>query len=504
MSNLELERRIEGLLYRRIRKVDQALRASGYRVRIGFEDEVYVAGPRAHVFLVERSAALIRLRSAFPEVGRVYREADMVSLRGTPLRLGVPRVRKWEITTRHVDADGREMAPARQARLLTAIREFMVNETARSGHVAHYGARPVRDVRDLIGPPGHFRVSECELLTSLRREVHSTRFVHAVSAQFRHRASDAAFGDLRQALPDLPAADIADLVREMVYHDVDDRVIRRAGRALGCRLRRRIARAWQEWAAAAARIVSGIEHAVSLAGLCREPDGLIDPEAVPACGVDVNVSLVRDGRNVFHDPRAHDQASALFHSVGRASVACLGKNSGSLLPLAQSYSPETFERLFRADLHVPDRASVGPKSAGASCKQSPDSIATNPSRAVEHGFDRLGEDTIRLEVRAGEAGGGEGTSNALSAPHAVLLMLIAAQIGIDSYRSASSPLTPLRDPHPAEQPLNVSHDDALSSFERSVVLRDGYGGTLHRLVVMHARRVLHELVVSSHAMQRAS
>jgi len=489
-DRLELARTIERLLYQRIGEVDRAIRALGYHVRIGFEDEVYIAGPRARTFLAKGSVECTRLRSEFPLVGRVYAEADVVALRGTRLRLGVPRVRKWEITTRHLGRDGSEISPASQARLVTAIREFIIDEAARTGHVAYYGARPIRDVRDLIGRPGLFRASDRELLASVKRQVRAARFGDAVRAHFRHRASDAVFRQLREALPDLSPTETRDIVRRTVYQDVDEGVIQLGGRALGRRVRRGIERERRASVATAARVNSGIGNARSFADLCREPDGLIEPVSVPACGVDVNLSALHGGCNAFHDAQAHDQGSALLHSVARALVACLGRDTGSLLPVAQSYSPETFERLFRVDLHVPDRASIGAKSSGAACKQSPDAIAANPSRAVEHSFDELGEDTIRLEMRAGEAGGGAGMSNPLSSPHSVLLMLIAARLGIDNHQVWSSPSPAVRGLPTVEQPLNISHQDSLSSFERSAVLQDGYGDRLHRLVAKHARLVL--------------
>ena len=484
-SSADLATMIEHLLYARIGQVDHAIRMLGYRARIGVETEVYVFGPQARTFLAEGSDALVRLKGEFPLVGRVYAEADIVALRNTPLRLGVPRVRKWEITTRHVGPDGTEISPAHQAKLVTGIQEFMVAEAARTGHIAHYGARPIHDVRDLIGRPGPLRITDQALLASIRRQVYSTRFIEAVRAQCRLRASALTFLQLSQALPDLSATDIRQVVRDLVYRQRDKGVVRLAGRAIGRNVCQRIERERRVWASTAARIRRGIATARSFADLCREPKGLIEPTRVPCCGVDVNLSLVRGGRNAFHDPGALDKASALFHSVARASVACLGRTSGSLLPVAQSYKPETFERLFRVDLDVPDHAGLGAKCTGASCKLSPDSIAANPSRAVEHAFDELGPDTIRLEMRAGEAGGGSGLSNPLASPHTILLMLVAAHCGIATVQKLS-----VRRFGATAQPLNTSHRDSVASFERSDLLRRGYGARLHGLVAQHAKLLI--------------
>jgi hypothetical protein len=181
-----------------------------------------------------------------------------------------------------------------------------------------------------------------------------------------------------------------------------------------------------------------------------------------------------------------DHTSALFRAVARETIRSIGRVTGSLLPAVQSYSDETFRRIFDVGVGVPSRAAFGSKASGASCKLSPDPIAANPARAVEHDYDSFGPNSLRLEVRIGEPGGGAGISNELAGPHYVVLMLIAIGNGIRACTDQAD--VPTWDAlHCCEQPLDASHAEALASFERSRILRDGYGRALHNLVVRHAR-----------------
>jgi hypothetical protein len=476
------------LLYRRLRELERSIEDFGYRTRLGFENEFYVSGPRASSLLASSESLTRRLTQEFPEILRVYPEADVVTLRGMSARLGIPRLRKWEVVTRHEYADGTAIPVERQARIQTEIRAFIVEEAARHDHVAHFGAKPFRDLRDVCVAGTTFHVAEAELLDSLREQVHGPEFRQRCHEDYLDQASVHCVGRLRQLRPEAPAGDIVALVRAILRcRAAGDRLPlpNDLAAALADELEAIRIRA----SATAFASVTSILNAPSLAALCAGPDSVILAEAVPGCGVDANISLADVGGSAFYDSSGRAGCSVLCRAVAVELIRTIGNITGSLLPAIQSYSAESFWRLGRVAVGAPSRASLGPKAAGASCKVSPDSAYANPARAIAHDHDVFGPGSIRLEVRIADPGGGTGWQNALASPHYAIMILTAVVNGIAAFRNEPYAVPDWDDVLGAEQPLDLDLSAAIDSFERSRILRDGYGPTLHDIVASHARSV---------------
>jgi len=469
-------------LCRRIGELEYSIREMGFEPCIGVEDEFYVAGPGAESFLGRDSNDLRILRRTFPEVGRVYREADVLAVRGTPLRLRLPSIQKWEITTTHTTARGEPIAPSRQARVVNGVREFVLEAAKTKGLLVHSGPRPVPDIRALFTQSSPLVLLDAgEALSSLKRQVASGALHARCRWHLRNRVAVTAFEYLSTTIGWCqPEAITAALRSALIIRDFAP-----LERIAGGRSTRMVQAMLEDSAATAAAQAVATERSLtgvrSFLELCDGAASVIAPDAAPGCGVDANLSLLRGASNAFHDPASADQTSPLCRGVATELVLLFGRRTGSLLPAIQSCSQATFSRLGRVDLDAPSRAAVGPKATGASCKVSPDRVALNPARAVDHDHDRFAPGSVRVEVRVGESGGALGGFRPSAILHYVLVCLVAARNGIERSSRDCPPEWPVRD-----QPLDASLAEAIESFSASRLLRSGYGPVLHEAVIAEA------------------
>jgi hypothetical protein len=476
-------------LLARVGILDDDLRRFGYEARVGLEDEFYVIGPEARSFLSPDSWSQRRLREAFPEVGRVYAEADTAAIRGTTMRLGIPGLRKWEITTRPIDDHGNAFSAVHLARRLTELRRWVRDEAERCGMVTHWGARPIPDLRRVGALLFPFSISERDVLRSLRSQVESPEFENATRHDFRYWASADAYASLSARFPASPPEARRMCLRSALIASDWSPVQREFGATAARVLRSRVRLAWRARRTHMTATRTALLRATTIRRLCDGSGSVLVPTMAPALGVDINLSLWQVGANAFHETNDPRGASTLFRAVALATTEVFGARTGSLLPAVQSFAPVTFARMFRNDVFAPAFAGFGRKSDGPCCKLSPDSIDANPSRAIEHDHDGFGANTARLEVRVGEPGGALGYVNALASPSYMLAVLIAARRAAMQYSwSGRAPSWP--ELESSGQRLNACHEDALRCFTQSAILKDGYGADLHALTAAHARRMI--------------
>jgi hypothetical protein len=481
-----LVRDLEAGLYGRIAYLERAIRHAGFVMRVGCEDEFYIFGRHARSFLEEGSEALAELRATFPGVGRVYAERDSVSFRGCAVALGIPGVRKWEITTKHQSGDGHAVSAEHQARLVTDVRRFLTEITRRHDHHIHYGARPIKDLREIADRSCTLiDLDPNAILVSLKEQAASKHFLVTCQKCLNDEISVLVFEKISNLSPDTSSTTRRDVVRSLIRNGDGRALVRMVGPRMGANLLATLSRRRHSFWARTVETVIKIVRAKSLMALFEGAESALLPESAPGCGVDANVSLTCKGRNAFWSSEALGHTTPLLRAVAGELIRAVGRETGSLLPAVQSYNPDSFFRLFRADLHASSRAALGNKSSGACCKISPDSIDENPARAVEHDYDMCTEDSLRLEVRLGEPGGGLNKSNPLAHPHYMLLVAAATWNGLRRYRAQpnqKSDLLPLE-----SQDFDRSYSEVLESFSHSRILKDSYGRRLHALTLRHAR-----------------
>jgi hypothetical protein len=205
----------------------------------------------------------------------------------------------------------------------------------------------------------------------------------------------------------------------------------------------------------------------------------------------LNISVWLGDTNLFFDAAEPSCIGAPLRCVAAALIELVGCETGSALPVAQSYSAETFARLRKGNSVLsPTAAIFGAKSAGSICKRSPDSIADNPGRAIEHRFDQLNDRSARLEIRVGEAGFSTGSVNPLASAHYVLLALLAVRNGMRSFLAQPDRAPTVDALFGLRQELDTSPEAAVTGFCDSELMKDGYGTGLHELIVRHATEVL--------------
>jgi hypothetical protein len=422
-----METRLLNGLYEGIERLQNEIEATGHQIMMGSEDEFYVFGEGAHDFAKDHGA---ELKSRFPLIHRIYKEADAVLLAGTKIRLSLPRIRKWEITISHQHSEGNPVSALEHVKTVNEIRQFIAAKQSEWKLQVDFGPRPLPDIQQAL-KTGSFplKITEDEALAYLKEQVNSPHYAHLHEAEY-----------LESDWPEI------------------SRILREHKQS--------------------------ILEASSFDALCSNQ--VIVPRDAPTSGVDLNVSLWKAGKNAFYDAAVEHKTSPLFWAVAYATLQLIGKESGSLLPSIQSYSPITFTRLGRTRFGTSTVAALTQSKLDGGClKRSPPTEGENLVRArnTDHP-DKLSETSLRLERREGESGGGFGYSNDLAHAHYVFTTLLGIRNGVINRDNNIPPSWEAL--MAARQDFNESHIDALLSFNRSALLKEGYGETLHAWVSTHA------------------
>jgi hypothetical protein len=513
---------IKGGLTTKLDDIDQRIKAAGYVEAVGGEDEMYFFGKTALDFEALHGA---ELRARFPLIDRIYTEADAVLLRGTTIRLGMPNMRKWEITTKHMDESGQPVSLKQETLLMNQIRQFIVSKQKEWDLIVDYTARPIPDLREAVksgylpkritdtklmaGLPKQIPITDREALEYLQQQVKGEEFDKQVAAFKIDSLVNMVDALVRKNLDKCSAPVDDDLPRKIrlaIESSDFSAVINDAGFIE--EISAAITEKNLQMEAAIAENVSEILTAQSFDSLCVqeiEPETLkvvkesvVQSKKVPGCGVDANVSLLKDGRNAMYDEQEPSKTSKVFWAVSAADIQLVGAEQGSLLPSTQSYDPATYHRMGRMELAASARAAVGTKASGAHSKVSPPLAHESAARYAEHDFDRMSELTLRRERREGEPGGELGDTNDLGQLHYGVSVGLAIVNGLDMLAAGDEPKS-YAELQEMSHPFNKSHGQALTSYANSDLYRQGHGEELHRDVKRHAQLQIH---LKAHELQQ--
>ena len=480
-----LEAEIKAGLDTRIASLQKEIATYGYNLHMGSEDEFYLYGRDAHQFKAKHEGELkTRFRGV---VDRVYEEAKPLLLKGTGIRLRVPGVHKWEITTRHAARDGSGVSGAEQVAAINDIRHYIAGKQKEWGVVVDYSARPIPDIQQAV-KDGNFGLTDRAVLASLKEQVRSPSY----DKSCRDHVTEVVFNMAYRFLADHHVNRAGQ--SEAAYLKKIDEAIKPGASVDFLGLSRRELKEFreaihnkrQELTGTLAAHRTAILAARSFDELCSS--GVIVSKDVPGSGVDVNVSLWKNGENAMIDP-ATGKVSRLFDCITDAAIKITGRDTGSLLPSTQSYDMLTYLRMGQSRLAASAIAAVTQSKAdGGNLKCSPPSMDEAPRRQFR-GHDLRSGFSARIERREGEPGGGVGYDNELAQRHYIFTTLLAIRDGLAMF--ASKEQGPLCKP----QAFTKSHAEALERFKKSELLRRAYGEKLHRVVATHAEKVIAEKAV---------
>jgi hypothetical protein len=402
-----LESSIVELANKRIDELTHAIESKyGFKLHVGCEDEFLVFGKRAREFdkvvtkemidahLTELSNQDADLYGV--EVDRIYPEEDVLrvgfdkeawdnGVRKRSPRIGIPGMRKWEITTKHITEEGKAITPLQQAKAISAIRQYLMDRQNEFGLVFSFSPREISDFKTTLNNP---------------------RFLAQLQSKFAP-LSIAEAGEAR--------IEIIDSIKHQLT-DLNKNANKETKKTIAHSLKM----------VNATNPKNGTDAAIALNKLFD--NNALDKTGVPGAGVDINISAYdANGKNVLFDKNAPEYMSELFIKATHGVSKMFGKNTGSSLLIATEGSNNSYGatngRLGRSDLYATSCILLNQdKSTGAGLKRSPQTKEERTA-AGNNKPELLDTETgknLRLEIRPA------GPGNASPVAHSIYMVSVLA------------------------------------------------------------------------------
>lgn len=458
-----LESSIVELANKRIDELTNAIESKyGFKFHVGCEDEFLVFGKRAREFdkvvtnemldthleeLSEKDSDLfgVKIDKIYPEedVLRVGfdKEAWDTGIRKRSPRIGIPGMRKWEITTKHITEEGTAITPLQQAKAVTAIRQYLMDRQNEFGLVFSFSPREISDFKTTLNNP---------------------RFLAQLQSKFAP-LSIAEAGEFRIQIINSIKQQLTELNKNA--NEETKKTIATSLKMVN-----------------AVDPKNGTEAAIALNKLF---DGnALDKTGVPGAGVDINISAYDEtGTNVLFDKNAPEYMSELFIRATHGVSQMFAKNTGSSLLIATEGSDNSFGategRLGRSDLYATSCVLLNQdKSTGAGLKRSPQTEAerTAAGNAKPELLDTETGQNLRLEIRPA------GPGNASPVAHSIYMVsaLAGMQHGLENSKLKTyDDFQKAFEDTPSDFDIDKNKGEALDNYQNNTFLKERLGADLY-------------------------